>query len=371
MTVTPASRRFDKGAPHGRRPFDQAASLNMPTELLQRLPVPAPAMLPLNGRGAAARWQSGLVGLVGLLVAAAGLWFWMEHRAPFVQALSRLGPAPVAWALALACLSLGVRVLRWQWILRSMGHALPWRLQARAYLAGLALSSTPGKLGEASRALLLHAHGVPAAHTVGAFVCDRLADVVAVAALGVLAAWASGQRSVSLEWLLLASLVGGLALALAGQSQWGRRACHQVVQRRVGEHWRARLASAAAPLAAWARAWSSWRVLPWVLMAGLAYGIQAFVFFLFVNQVHAGVPWVRCVEIFSSSILIGAASLVPGGLGAMDAALVWQLQSASVPLEAAMVATLATRVCTLWFAWLVGLLAWSSFSRQAATRGQP
>jgi uncharacterized protein (TIRG00374 family) len=145
----------------------------------------------------------------------------------------------------------------------------------------------------------------------------------------------------------------------------------QVVQRRVGERWRARLASAAAPLAAWARAWSSWRVLPWVLMAGLAYGIQAVVFFLFVNQVHAGVPWVRCVEIFSSSILIGAASLVPGGLGAMDAALVWQLQSAGVPLEAAMAATLATRVCTLWFAWLVGLLAWSSFSRQAATRGQP
>ncbi len=230
----------------------------MLSELLQRPPVPAPAMPPLTGRGAAARWHGWLVGLVGLLAAAAGLWFWMEHRAPFVQALSRLGPAPVAWALALACLSLGVRVWRWQWILRSMGHALPWRQQARAYLAGLALSSTTGKLGEASRALLLHMHGVPAAHTVGAFVRDRLADVV--------------------------------ALALGWQSQWGQRAGHRMVQRWVRVRWRARLASAAAPLAAWARAWSGWRVPPWVLMAGLAYGIQALVYFLFVNQMHAGVP---------------------------------------------------------------------------------
>lgn len=307
---------------------------------------------------------------VVLVVASWGVWSFMDQGPPLAQALSRLGPASVALALVLACLSLALRAWRWQLILRRMGHRLPWRLLVRTYLAGLALSSTPGKVGETSRAVLLHGHGVPVANTLGAFVCDRLADVVAVAALGAGSAWVVGHRWISLEALLILSLLGGCGAAMAWLSPAGQRARRWTARRWLDERWQRRLAPWVAPLTAWARAWNNRQTALWVLMAALAYGLQAIVFFQFVARVHPGVELVRCVEIFCSSILVGAASLVPGGLGAMDAALIWQLQSAGVPLSAAMVATLATRACTLWFAWMVGLLAWTSFGHGATPQGQ-
>lgn len=340
----------------------------MPSELVHCLTAPDPAatgpVQVAGSRTALARWRAGLVGAVALLVAAWGAWFFRDHRDALVDAVSRLGPSVFFAALALTFVSLGLRVWRWRLILAGMGHALPWWLQMRTYLAGLALSSTPGKLGEASRAVLLGVHGVPAARSVGAFLCDRLADVVGVAALGVVSARLIGQRQIWMELVLLLSAAGGLALALFWVSAAGSSAGQRALLLLRDGAWVHQLGSV---LTAWAKSWAHWRVGPWLMMAAVAYGLQALVFWLFVSEVHAGVGLALCVKIFTSSILIGAASLVPGGLGAMDAALVWQLQSAGVPTEAALVATLATRACTLWLAWLVGLLAWASFSGERGT----
>ena len=67
------------------------------------------------------------------------------------------------------------------------------------------------------------------------------------------------------------------------------------------------------------------------------------------------------MAIFSSATLIGAATLVPGGLGAMDSALVLQLQSRGVGLPEALAVALAARASTLWLSWLIGLGALLSF----------
>ena len=60
----------------------------------------------------------------------------------------------------------------------------------------------------------------------------------------------------------------------------------------------------------------------------------------------------QALLIFCSATLAGAASGVPGGLGVMEASLVWQLQAAGVAPVAALAATLALRASTLWTAML-------------------
>jgi uncharacterized membrane protein YbhN (UPF0104 family) len=165
----------------------------------------------------------------------------------------------------------------------------------------------------------------------------------------------AGTRQPLLEGIALTSLAGSVTLAalwraksggewLAGRRRW------------VGV--------AAAPAVAWARLWGS-RIGLYIALAILAYGLQGLIFAGFVDQVHAGLGWAPCVVIFVNATLIGAASMVPGGLGTMDAALVLQLQSAGVPAGAALAATIATRACTLWFTWVLGLGALLTFSRSA------
>ena len=303
------------------------------------------------------RWLARACLAAALALAAYGGVAFFSGASDVWPALGRIGSTAIVGGLLATSISLGVRAARWQLIFRRLGHRLPALFQLRVYLSGLALSSTPGKLGETSRSLLLRSRGVTYADSLAAFVCDRLADVIGVAALGAAAAALAGSRQPLLESIALFSFAGSLVLA-------------RLLRSRAGAIWLASprrwAAMAAGPAAAWAGLWNGSSVGVYLAMAVLAHGITGLVFAAFVAQVHAGLGWAPCLAIFVNATLIGAASMVPGGLVTMDAALVIQLQAAGVPAGAALAASIATRVCTLLFAWAVGLGALLSFSRSAA-----
>jgi uncharacterized protein (TIRG00374 family) len=81
------------------------------------------------------------------------------------------------------------------------------------------------------------------------------------------------------------------------------------------------------------------------------------------------------MAIFASATLIGAASMIPAGLGAMEAALVYQLMAFGVGAPDAIAVAIATRVSTLWCGLLVGSIALLSFAQAAdsdrVTRRKP
>ncbi len=71
------------------------------------------------------------------------------------------GPACVVGALMLTLLNVTLRCLRWHVFLRVLGHDLPFSVNFPIYLAGLSLTTVPGKLGEMIRSFFLYEHGVP------------------------------------------------------------------------------------------------------------------------------------------------------------------------------------------------------------------
>jgi uncharacterized membrane protein YbhN (UPF0104 family) len=311
-----------------------------------------PAAIAIDARA----WLSRACLFTGLALACYGLAVYLSGAENVWLALQRIGSFAIAVGMAATAVSLLVRAGRWQLIFQRIGYRLPHSAQLRIYLSGLALSSSPGKVGETLRSLLLRPRGVAYADSLAAFVCDRLSDVVGIAALGAAMAALAGVRQPILEGIALFSLVGSLALAallrsnrssrwLAGRSRW--------------------VVAVAAPAAVWARLWCGGALATYTGTAALAYGIQGMIIAGFVGQVHAGLSWASCLAIFVNATLIGAASMIPGGLGTMDAALVFQLQSSGVPAGEALAAAIATRACTLWFAWVLGLGALLSFSRSS------
>jgi len=302
------------------------------------------------------RWLRPLCLAAGLMLAAYGIAVAFSGADKVGAALAEIGWPAFAAGCAVTVLSLCARWARWQLLLHLQGYRLGAWLQLRVYLGGLALSSTPGKLGETSRSLLLHPHGVAFRHSLAAFGADRASDVVAVAGLGAAAGWLAGQRQWPLEIVAAASLAGSLLLATGLRSARG-----QAWLARRGP----RLQSVASPLSAWAALWRPGRLAVFLGLAAVAYGLQGLMFSAFVMQVHEGLGVAACMAVFVNATLIGAASMVPGGLGTMDAALVLQLTSAGVSTEDALAAAIATRVSTLWFAWLLGIAALLSFGRTA------
>src|SRR6266540_4594519 len=89
------------------------------------------------------------------------------------------------WAAAGACLlaagNYAIRFGRWQYYLRVLGLRIAPGDSATVFLAGFALTVTPGKLGEAVKALLLRAsHGISATRTAPIVIAERVTDLIAL-----------------------------------------------------------------------------------------------------------------------------------------------------------------------------------------------
>jgi uncharacterized protein (TIRG00374 family) len=67
------------------------------------------------------------------------------------------------------------------------------------------------------------------------------------------------------------------------------------------------------------------------------------------------VPAALAVGIYAVSVLVGALSFIPGGLGSTEAVMGLMLGLVGADLTTAVSATLVCRLATLWFAVLLGL----------------
>jgi glycosyltransferase 2 family protein len=70
-------------------------------------------------------------------------------------------------------------------------------------------------------------------------------------------------------------------------------------------------------------------------------------------------PVVTATSIYAFSMLTGALSFMPGGLGGAEATMILLLRLHGIPMTLALSATILIRLATLWFAVLLGVLALS------------
>jgi uncharacterized membrane protein YbhN (UPF0104 family) len=93
---------------------------------------------------------------------------------------------------------------------------------------------------------------------------------------------------------------------------------------------------------------------PLSLMAWMARGVSLY---LIVDALGYELTASTVVAIYCLSILAGAASFIPGGLGATEAAIVLLLSAAGVGQMDAITASLVSRSLTLWLAVGIGVVA--------------
>jgi uncharacterized protein (TIRG00374 family) len=94
------------------------------------------------------------------------------------------------------------------------------------------------------------------------------------------------------------------------------------------------------------------------LAVGLAaWTIQSLGCVYLLAKLQIVVPPLVAFALYPLALLIGAASMLPGGVGTTEAAIVLTLHGFGVPLELAAMAAIGMRLSTLWFAIGLGLVA--------------
>lgn len=281
-----------------------------------------------------------------------------------LRAMLGLGLAAAAIGLAATFANYLVRYSRWALILRAMGQPVPWRPNLVIYLGGLALTATPGKVGETIRSALLIRFRVPVSASLAAFFMDRLSDLAGVLLLA--AATAGGGGAWGYAAVALLAVLAGFALPTLGTRVFEplSRRFSRFDRLQVTARW---IAAASRHIG---RAWQPRTLALMLAVAVIAYGLQAAVFAMYVSRLWPAMDAQLAFHYFLASTLIGAASMLPGGIGAMEVALIALLTHDGMPLAPAVAATFTIRAVTLWFGILLGLCSIVWGYNRAATDGE-
>ncbi len=272
----------------------------------------------------------------------------------------------LGWALLLLCSLLNylLRFIRWQGYIQQTGACVPAGRHFLYYLAGFALTTTPGKAGETIRSVLLRPHGVRYPASLASFFSERFLDVIVIAMLASLTVVAFEEYIVfvliaTAVILLMLPLVRSPALiSILGSLQNG-------VQRQKVKATFGHLIN----LIRSAQLFLSWRGISSGLLLGfVAWSIQGLAFYFIVTTLNVEIGLLAAMGIYAVSLLAGAVSFIPGGVGSTEVVMGLLLSALGADTSIAVSAPLISRLSTLWFAVVLGLLsaAWLTRSNEQA-----
>lgn len=283
-----------------------------------------------------------------LLVIAAALTVYALLLAAFgegsaLASLQRLGSWAGLQALALCLLNYLLRGLRWRRWMLHFGRPLGVFEGLRLYLAGYTFTPTPGNIGEAARGLLLARQPLSSARSLAMFGAERLADLFCLLLMSLPVLWylAGAGGSGSTARLALAVGLPGLALLLLF-AQWMQ--------------FRVRLLRRLPWLA---EAWRCLATQPalWLGLTGVAWAAQGLAVWLLCRDAGLSIGVVQAAGFYAVAMVGGAVSLLPAGLGGMEAVFTGLLVLHGAGTAQALGITVLVRLATLWFAVVIGALA--------------
>ena len=293
------------------------------------------------------------LGVLVTLIAVAGYGVVIEVSGAgrVWGALTQLGIASILVIAFLSLLNYALRSLRWRLYLKRLGYRLHPGTNMLCYLSGFAFTLTPGKAGEAGRGVHLKAYGVDYQATVAALLVERLMDLVAVVLLALAAvailpgfrwiiAAAAGVTVAGAAGLFVLSRQRATGPASGGRQRWWARARARVQEtlRLIGPLLAAETLAVGAGLSL------------------LAWGCEAFGFYWLCAHLDIPLSLLTAAGIYATSLLAGALSFLPGGLGTTEAAMTGLLMAlGGIGQSLAVGTTLICRVLTLWLAIALGI----------------
>lgn len=260
-----------------------------------------------------------------------------------------------AAAIGLAVANYGVRYVRWSLYLRSCDIDVPAKVSVLTFLSGFALSVTPGKVGELIKSFLLRSIcGVPVTRSAPIVVAERITDLLALLILGVVGVAFYG---IAREMVYAGAAILSIGLIVLSWPALAHGLINLLIKlpplKRFGSRIRAFYDGLTELMRPTRLAWAT-------SLAIVAWLAECFGFWLIVSAFPGtNVPVGLATLIYATTTIAGALSFLPGGLLVTEATMTLFLVQASRGTDepTAIAATILTRLATLWFAVVLGLVA--------------
>lgn len=287
--------------------------------------------------------------LAALAYLAVSLWAGFGEVINAVQDVGVLG---VLGVLVASLSSYALGFVRWRGYLAMLGYSVPRTPNLNIYFGSFALAMTPARSGELVRGVFLQKYGVPFPASFAAFAAERVIDLLAMALFAVIGLWtfAPARPMVLLVVVVIISVVILLNLPkfLETIRAWAASRLPK------------RLSSFATGLVD--TALNFWRLFGLrgssfgLLLGLLIVAAEGLGLYILLESLGSDIGMLTALAIYGFSLLAGALSFLPGGVGGFEAAMILLLTANSLDEAQAVAVTLLIRLGTLWFAVLLGTL---------------
>lgn len=291
---------------------------------------------------------------VVLTIAALGLWVAYQDHERMLSSLRAIGWQGFLFLCLCSSFNYLLRYLRWNYLLRILGDSVTPLESLLCYLSGFAFTTTPAKVGEVVRCFYFkRRHGVDYSHTLAGLLCERTLDALATIFIAILALnvyenvrWVGAIFTLCVVMMVILLSHPRLLLRLVN----------------FFSYIKLRLVQQLLDLVPRLLARSNQLFAPKPFTTGLVIGLfawsaEAFAFAWLAQELGGQGSTVLYMSIFCASILAGALTFVPGGLGGTEVVLYMLTVATGLGEAEALTATVLIRLASLWYAVALGLLS--------------
>ena len=266
------------------------------------------------------------------------------------------------WSVLLLLSLLNYLLRYWRWhlyISHQNPHSITHLQHLSIYIAGFALTMTPGKAGEGMRSLYLKQHGIAHQRSIGALFVERIMDLLVILMMaGLGASFLSGGQTF---WAVLVTLVIISSAIIIVKMPKDKIIASRIVQA-LPEKLRHIIVFVESMLNNANDLLSLRFIFIGLFIGAIAWGLEGYGLYLTMDS-FAIKPFVMpenavylALAIYGMAILLGAISFLPGGLGGTEAAMIFMLVNVGFDNASAIAITFICRIATLWFAMALGVL---------------
>jgi len=261
--------------------------------------------------------------------------------------------------LGLALINYAIRFFKWDFFLRRLDIDVSKSDSFRIYLSGYIMTVTPGKMGEVLKSYLLKkTNGISISRSAPIVIAERYTDFIGMALIALLSmsGFRFGSERFRIEMIVTSFTLISLFLVLVGSRSLSLRMIRLIEKTPLVSRFAHKVETA----------YESMHTLftPRSLFYGSANSVASWgcecIGFYFILKGFGAAPATLSVPVFiyAFSTIVGAMVFVlPGGIGATEGSLTGLLRIVNVKEGPAVAATIMIRLCTLWFAVLVGAAA--------------
>jgi uncharacterized protein (TIRG00374 family) len=254
--------------------------------------------------------------------------------------------------LLLSLLNYFVRFLKWDYYLSVIKVQIKKIDSLSIFLSGLIMSVTPGKIGELLKSYLVkEVTNEPISKTAPVIFAERVTDFLSILIISIVGAYAFDYGialsiGVSIFFILLILIISNKRLCLSILRYLERAGILKKYLVSIHNTYE-----------------NSYQLLKpkplfmMTIVSLFAWGFECLGYYLILLNfnIDFGIFWASFSYAFS--IIAGAVSMLPGGIGVTEGSLTFLLAKRGISNSTAVATTLLVRVVTLWFAVLVGVVS--------------